>query len=89
MNVETKALIRHRQDRDGRPRTRHSPGRPKGSGESISGVVVPSLVHLDSCRASSGPCSSSRHHLVNGHDDRNLDSIRACPAMKECQNLVF
>lgn len=55
MNVETKALIRHRQDRDGHPRTRHSPGRPKGSGESISGVVVPSLVHLDSCRASSGP----------------------------------
>lgn len=54
MNVETKALIRRRQDRDGRPRTRHSPGRPKGSGESISGVVVPSLVLLDSCRTSSG-----------------------------------
>lgn len=33
--------------------------------------------------------SSSRHHLVNGHDDRNLDSIRTCPAMKECQTLVF
>lgn len=75
MNVETKALIRHRQDRDGRPRTRHSPGRPKGSGESISGVVVPSLVHLDSCRTSSGPWGLVVSTPSCGQD-QNLPSIR-------------
>lgn len=75
-------------DREGRPRTRHFPGRPKGSEESISGVVVPSSAHRDSCRTSSGVWGLVVATPCCGHG-RNLSSIRTCPGMKECQTLVL
>lgn len=71
MNVETKALIRRRQDRDGRPRTRHFPAGPSVLGRASAG----SSSHLLSISIHAGPVlvlggSSLRHHLV---------AIRTCP----------